>query len=121
MVTDNGHLASGGLTVLVELDVARAPWEWSVFAEVRDIGVECADGCETGGEAAGVGVSYVRSGFGVGGGLGALHRSLGWHIQPHGKLSFTRGIFRAQVRAELPEDAGGAHYPILVGLRIPLR
>ena len=119
-IPDNGHLASGGMTALLEIEISRAGWRWSVFGEARGIGVGCSDGCDMGGQAAGVGLSRVFGAVAVGGGLGGLHRSSGWHVQPHGQLSFAKGSFRAQLRVEVPHGTDGTHFPILAGLTIPV-
>lgn len=121
VILGDGDLWSGGMTTLLEIDLTRLRWRWSLFAAASGIGVGCSDGCELGGESVGGGISYRFGGFAVGGGLGGLHRSTGWHVQPHGLLSFDRGVFRAQLRVELPERTDGAHAPILVGFRIPVR
>ena len=120
VIPDNGELAFGGMTTFLEIDLSRARWRWSVFAAVRGIGVGCSDGCEFGGQAVGVGIAYLLGGVAVGGGLGGLHRSAEWHVQPHGQLSFEQGVFRAQLRIEIPEGIEGVHVPMLVGFRIPV-
>ena len=108
------------MSTLLEVDVSRARWRWSVFAAVRGIGAGCSDGCDLGGQSVGAGVSYLLGAVAVGGGLGGLHRSVGWHLQPHGQLSFERGAFRAQVRVQVPDVGDGVHIPLLFGLRIPI-
>ena len=120
VIPENGGLSSEGLTTLLEIDLSRARWRWSVFAAVRGIGVACSDGCESGGQAFGLGLSFLLGGVAVGGGLGGLHRSAKWHVQPHGQLSFAKGVVRLQLRVEVPEGTDGVHVPMLVGLRIPI-
>ena len=58
VIPDNGELASGGMTTFLEIDLSRARWRWSVFAAVRGIGVGCSDGCDSGGQGFGLGISY---------------------------------------------------------------
>ena len=120
VIPDNGHLASGGMTTLLEIEVNHASWRWSVFGEARGIGVSCSDGCDMGGQAVGIGISRIVGTVAVGGGLGGLHRSSGWHVQPHGQLSFSKGVFRAQLRVEVPNGTDGTHFPLLAGLGIPV-
>jgi hypothetical protein len=120
VIFENGGIASGGMSALLEVDLSRAWLRWGAFAAVRGIGVGCANGCDLGGRAIGLGVSVVLRGVGVGGGVGLLNRSEAWHVQPHGQLSVGRRRLRAQVRIEIPEDTDGVHVPFLLGFRIPV-
>lgn len=120
-IGDNGHLASGGMTATVEMGLKRPPFQWSVYLATRGIGIGCSDGCDLGGQSIGVGVSYLWGAVGLGGGMGLLHRSAGWLVQPHGQLSMNRGILRLQLRAEVPEGLDDVHLPLLLGIQIPVR
>ncbi len=119
-ILDRGNLESGGAEALLEVELTRSRLRWSVFAAIRGIGVECSDGCDLSGESLGVGVSYLLDRVGVGGGVGLLHQSGQWHFQPHGQLSIAHGIFRAQLRVEVPQGVDGVFVPILFGLQIPV-
>ena len=119
-ILDNGDLESGGMSVLLEIDLSQSRLRWSLFGEVRGIGVGCADGCDLSGQTIGAGVSYLLGRVGVGGGVGFLHRSAGWNLQPHGQLSVALGVFRTQLRLEASEGTGGMHVPLLFGLQLPV-
>lgn len=114
-----GLLESGGLTLLLEAQVVRDGWGWGGYATARGFGVACSDGCDRGGQSLGVQMSRSRGDLTIGGGMGALHRADGWHVQPHGHLSLARGRFVVQLRVEAPADTEGLHIPLLVGM--PLR
>jgi hypothetical protein len=120
-IGDNGHLASGGMIAMVEMDLNRPPFRWSTYLATRGVGIGCSDGCDLGGQSIGVGVSYVLGPVGLGGGMGLLHRSAGWLVQPHGQISASRGILRLQLRVEVPEGLDDIHVPLLLGLQIPVR
>ncbi len=120
VIVDDGELESGGLSALLEIDLTHARVRWSVFAAVRGIGVACADGCNLSGQTFGAGFSYLFGRVGVGGGAGLLHRSGRWHLHPHGQLSVELGVFRAQLRVEDSEGTEGVHFPILLGLKLPV-
>jgi hypothetical protein len=132
MVPDDGRVASGGLTMLLELELRAGGWAWGVYGEARGIGVGCepgdalpfgpqtSDRCDVGGQAVGVSVSRAFGAVAVGGGLGGFRQPAGWHVQPHGQLSVSTGVFRFQVRFEVPKGTVRAQLPILVGIRLPL-
>ena len=119
-ILDRGNLESGGAEALLEVELTRSRLRWSVFGAVRGIGVGCSHGCDFSGESLGVEVSYLLGRVGVGGGVGLLHRSGEWHLQPHGQLSIGYGIFRAQLRVEVPQGVDGVFVPILFGLQVPV-
>lgn len=129
---DDGRLASGGVTALLEVDGRRAGWRATLYGEAGGLGVGCeagdalpgrptSDACEVGGRALGVGLARLLGPVGVGAGLGALHRSSGWRAQPHGEVSFERGRLRVQLRVEVSGGRYDVHLPVLVGLTLPVR
>ena len=120
VIGDNGHLASGGMSAIVEIDLQGTSLRWGVSAAVRGIGIWCSDGCDLGGHAVGAGISYLLGAIGVGGGVGLLHRSAGWLVQPHGQLSLVRGRLRLQLRLEVPEGVDRVHILLLFGLQVPV-
>ena len=106
--------------MLLEIDLSQTRVRWSVFVAARGIGAGCSDGCDLSGQTIGAGLSYLLGRVGVGGGVGLLHRSEGWHLHPHGQLSLALGVFRAQLRLEASEGTDGMHVPLLIGLQLPL-
>ena len=114
-IIDHGSLVAWSANVLVELDLTRTPWRWSLFGSLRGIGAACADGCDLSGAGLGLGVTYLLGGFGVGGGMGLLPQSGSWYAQPHAMVTTSRGAFRAQLRMEVPQGAYGMSFPVLIG------
>jgi len=120
VLVDSGDLESGGMSALLEIDLAHARVRWSVFASARGIGAWCSNGCDRSGQTFGAGLSYLIGRVGVGGGVGLLRRSGRWHVHPHGQVSVALSVFRAQLRVEDSEGTEGLHVPILLGLQLPV-
>lgn len=118
-VFDHGAFVSFNGTVHLELDVTRGPWRWSAFASARGIGARCDDGCDLGGTAVGAGLTIVEGRVGLGGGLGALRQSDGWHALPHLSVVAESGPLRVQARLDWPRGGYGVFLPVLVGVPLP--
>ena len=119
-IADNGHVASGGMPAVAEMEIRSGRAALTAYAATRGIGVSCSDGCDRGGQSLGAYLSLAAGPLGLGAGIGALHRSAGWRAQPHGRVWWDRGLVRLQVRVEVPDGWDDVHVPLLVGLRMPV-